>query len=49
MRVGVVADGWKDGARAIEEIDRVVPAELVACEEHGLGGLEDPVEDQPAA
>lgn len=49
MRVGVVAEAWKDGARVIAEIDRAIPAERVACEEHGIGGLEDPVKDEPAA
>jgi predicted Zn-dependent peptidase len=49
MRVGIVAEGWKDGTKAIEEVDRAIPAELVACDEHGIGGLEDPVQDEPAA
>jgi hypothetical protein len=49
MRVGIGTEGWKDGQKAIEEIDRAIPAELVACEEHGIGGLEDPVQDEPAA
>jgi hypothetical protein len=49
MRVGIAAEVWRDGAGVIEEIDRAVPAELVACEEHGIGGLEDPVKDESAA
>jgi zinc protease len=49
MRATVVAEAWKDGARAIDEIDEAIPAERVACEEHGIGGLEDPVKDEPAA
>ncbi len=47
-RVGVDASAWKDGQRIIEAIDRAVPAEIVACEEHGIGALADP-EQEPAA
>ena len=46
MRIGVAAQDWKDGQRVIEDIDRAIPPELVACGEHGIGGLEDPA---PAA
>ena len=41
MRVTVHGPAWKDGARVIEAIDRRVPPELVACDEHGLGALAD--------
>jgi zinc protease len=49
MRVGIVAEAWKDGIKAIEEVDRVIPPGLVACDEHGVGALLDPVQDEPAA
>ena len=49
MRVGVVGEAWKGGQRAIDDIDRAIPAEIVACDEHGIGGLQDPVQDEPAA
>jgi hypothetical protein len=42
MRVGIEPHVWKDGARVVEEVDRKVPQALVACAEHGIGGLEDP-------
>jgi zinc protease len=42
------ADMWKDGQRLIDEIDASIPAALVACGEHGLGGLEDPDEAESA-
>jgi zinc protease len=48
-RVAVAGEAWKDGPAVIEEIDKAVPAELVACEEHGIGGLEDPLKDASAA
>jgi zinc protease len=40
----ITVDGslWKDGQRLVEDIDAATPAELVACAEHGIGGLEDP-------
>lgn len=44
IRVGVAAKAWRDGGRIIEDIDRAIPAALVACAEHGIGGLEDPPE-----
>ena len=44
IRIAVAAQAWKDGRRIIEDIDRVIPAELIACGEHGIGGLEDPAE-----
>jgi pyruvate/2-oxoglutarate dehydrogenase complex dihydrolipoamide acyltransferase (E2) component len=40
---------WKDGRRAIDEIDAAIPAELVACTEHGVGGLEDPDSEEDVA
>ncbi|HEX6867233.1 MAG TPA: insulinase family protein [Candidatus Limnocylindrales bacterium] len=46
IKIGVAASDWKDGKRVIEDIDRSIPTELVACAEHGVGGLEDPA---PAA
>jgi zinc protease len=42
-QLAVEETALKDGARVIEEIDRAIPADLVACAEHGIGGLEDPV------
>lgn len=45
IRVTVVAEGWKDGSRIIEEIDRSIPPGLVACAEHGVGALDDPEAD----
>jgi hypothetical protein len=51
IRVTVDAKAWKGGAGIITEIDAAVPFELVACAEHGIGGLEDPVTEprSPAA
>jgi zinc protease len=49
MRVGIEAAAWKDGPHVIDAIDRAIPAERVACDEHGIGGLQDPVQDEPAA
>jgi hypothetical protein len=40
---------WKDGRRAIAGIDAAIPAELVACTEHGVGGLEDPDSEEDVA
>lgn len=50
IRVTVVGQGWKDGMKVVTEIDRSIPAALVACSEHSLGALADPGDgDQPAA
>lgn len=47
IRVTVAAPAWKDGLQVIDAIDRAIPPELVACDEHGIGALADPLEDQP--
>jgi predicted Zn-dependent peptidase len=41
FRVVVNAAYWRGGAGVIEEIDRAVDPAVVACGEHGIGGLED--------
>jgi len=46
-RIVVNANAWKDGQRIVDEIDAAVPADLVACAEHGIGSLEDPSEAEP--
>jgi zinc protease len=50
-KIGIDAKAWKDGQRLIEDVDRSIPQELVACSEHGIGGLPDPQDadaSQPA-
>ena len=42
QRIGIRAADWRDGSRVIEQIDRRIRAEVVACDEHGIGGLADP-------
>jgi zinc protease len=42
FRIVVRADEWRGGAKVVDEIDRAVPADRVACDEHGIGGLEMP-------
>jgi hypothetical protein len=39
----VVAAAWKDGERIVDEIDAALAPELVACDEHGIGALADPL------
>lgn len=48
FRVVVAGPAWRDGAAAVAAVDAAVPAEVIACGEHGVGGFEDP-EDQPRA
>lgn len=45
----VPGPAWKDGMTVVADIDRSIPAELVACEEHGMGALADPEADQAVA
>ena len=50
MRLTVHGPAWKDGGAVVAAIDAAIPVALVACAEHGLGGLEDETEpDQDAA
>jgi zinc protease len=42
FRVVVKADDWRGGTKVVEEIDAALPTEIIACGEHGLGGLEMP-------
>ena len=50
MRLTVQAPAWKDGHAVVAAIDAALPATLVACAEHGIGGLEDETPpDQDAA
>jgi predicted Zn-dependent peptidase len=49
FRVAMEATDWNDGQRILDAIDRAIPPELVACAEHGVGGLEDPDETEAAA
>lgn len=47
--VGVAATAWRDGASAVASIDARVPAGLVACDRHGVGGLAVADEASPCA
>lgn len=40
-RVAVAADAWRGGDEVISAIDAALPAEVVACDEHGVGALAD--------
>jgi predicted Zn-dependent peptidase len=40
--VTVAAEAWRDGAQAVAAIDAAAPSDVVACGEHGVGGLEIP-------
>jgi hypothetical protein len=44
FRVQIAASDWRGGEDAVRLIDAAVPIDVVACDEHGLGGLEDPPE-----
>ncbi len=44
FRVVVAGPAWKDGGAAVAAVDSAVPADLVACGEHGVGGLADPAD-----
>ena len=44
FQVVVAGEGWKDGADAVTAVDAAAPPAVVACGEHGVGGLEDPPE-----
>jgi hypothetical protein len=44
--VGVAAPAWRDGPDAVAAVDAAIPAELVVCSVHGIGGLEAP-DDPP--
>jgi hypothetical protein len=49
FRVVVSSHEFRGTEKAIAEIDDVIPPELVACGEHGVGGLETPTETQAGA
>jgi hypothetical protein len=42
QRLGIRATDWQNGTRVVEQIDRSIDAEVVACDEHGVGALPDP-------
>jgi hypothetical protein len=46
FRVVVDAAEWRGGADIVAEVDAALPASLIACDEHGVGALENP---KPAA
>jgi hypothetical protein len=49
FRIQIAASDWRDGEVAVRLIDAAVPIDVVACDEHGLGGLEDPPEPSASA
>jgi hypothetical protein len=48
FRVIVDAAEWRGGTEVVAEIDAAIPAEQVACDEHGIGGLEMPADTTDA-
>jgi zinc protease len=42
FNITIRADEWRGGQKVIDEIDRAVSREVVACQEHGIGSLEVP-------
>jgi hypothetical protein len=40
----VVVDGaeWRGGSDVVAEVDAALPASIIACDEHGVGALENP-------
>jgi len=42
FQVRVAAAEWQGGADLVRRLDAAVPASLVVCDEHGVGGMEDP-------
>ena len=44
FRVRILPTEWQDGLEAIRAIDATVPAEVVVCDEHGVGAYQDPAD-----
>jgi hypothetical protein len=44
FRLRIAAAEWRSGQEAIDRVDAAIPPALVACDEHGVGGLEEPPE-----
>jgi hypothetical protein len=42
FRVRILPAEWQDGLEAVRAIDAAVPAEVVVCDEHGVGAYHDP-------
>jgi hypothetical protein len=49
FRVRVLPAEWSKGTEATKLVDAAVPAEAIACDEHGVGAYEDPADHQAAA
>jgi predicted Zn-dependent peptidase len=42
FQVGVAGEAWRHGMDVVAAIDAAIPAEVVACAEHGIGALDAP-------
>jgi hypothetical protein len=42
FRVIVDAAEWRGGSDVVAEVDAALPAQIIACDEHGIGALENP-------
>jgi hypothetical protein len=44
FRIRILPEEWKDGVEAVRLVDAAIPPELIVCDEHGVGALEDPAD-----
>jgi hypothetical protein len=41
FEVGLAPEDWQGGADLVRRLDAAVPAEVVVCDQYGVGGMED--------